>query len=282
MKSILLVLMLMLNCGCGAKPDTIGPLPSSVPAADTKSAHEARELRWNTEKWTGSDQPFIQVRDQINLKLKQGISVNDLLDGAESNAVKNPYAPTAQYAWCYLALKAVKAVKYPDGRDTAYVRLQQRLYDATEGMIFGTQPRSYEFSRLLFLGRMEDSRDTAYAQIGHRLIERNADDGAVRRQLILLDTDSFYPPHTQEALDYTRYFYRKTPNAPGFYMTLGDIYFSEFLAHKQSGMADKALENWHKSFQISPPSQPVREDIQRNIRWIQTVEAKQKHQASGH
>lgn len=273
--------MSVLSFQCRADLYKLGPMPSSVPASSTMSAEKARNLLWQTENWTGSDQPFQQTHDRIETALKQGATLDGLLNTAEATAVKEPYEPTAQYAWGYLAFKAVKSIKHPNGRDPKFVRLLQRLTSSTQGMTFGKQPHSYEYSRLLFLTKSYALGSADYAPIGHRLMERNADDDEVRSQLIRTDTDSFYPPRTQEALDYTRYLFRKFPNSAGFYKQIGDIYFGDFLVHKQPDMADKALENWHKSFQISPPSKPVLEDIQRNVKWIRKVEADQKRKRNG-
>ena len=201
-----------------------------------------------------------------------------LLDQAEVKAVEKPYEATAQYAWCYLAYKAVKAVKYPDGRDLKFVRLEQRLGNSIQGMIFGTQPHSYAYSRMLFLARSYPLGDSQFITIGHRLIARDPEDDEVRRAVLRIDTDSFYPPRTQEALDYAHYLYRKSPESAGYYFLLGNIYYGEFLTHKQKDAADKAIANWHKSFQIEAPNKPILETVQGNVKWIRKVESKHANQ----
>lgn len=277
MKTYLVIAMLLVCYHCNAEIYQIGPMPSSVPMADTLSAQKVRNLRWQTEKWTGSDAPFIQTRDRIETSLRQGTSLEVMLNEAETTAVQKPYEPTVQFAWCYLAYKSVKAVKYPNGRDVKFVRLQQRLHNSVQGMIFGTQPHSYVYSRLLFLARREDSGGYDYATIGHRLIAWNSEDDEIRRTLIRMDTDSFYPPKTQEALDYARYLYRKSPDDAKLYFMIGNIYFSDFLAHKQSGVADEAIANWHKSFQRSVPSKEALAYVQDNMKWIHHFESKEAH-----
>lgn len=276
MKTYFTIAMLLVCCHCYAEIYQIGPMPSSVPIADTMSAQKARELRWQTEKWTGSDAPFIQTSDRIEASLRQGTSLEEMLNEAEAMAVKKPYESTAQYAWCYLAYKSVKVVKFPDAVGKKFNRLRQRLGNSTQGMIFGTQPHSYIYSRLLFLARREEG-GSEYAMIGHRLIARNSEDDEIRRTLIRMDTDSFYPPKTQEALDYARYLYRKSPDDADLYFMIGNIYYGEFLTHKQSQVADQAIANWHKSFQRSAPSKQALAYIQDNMKWIRHVESKQPH-----
>lgn len=277
MKTYFMIALLFLCCHCYAEIYQIGPMPSSVPMADTLSAQVARNLRWQTEKWIGSDTPFIQARDRIEASLKQGTPLEAMLNEAETSAVQKPYEPAAQFAWCYLAYKSVKAVKYPDGRDKRFLRLTQRLHNSIQGMIFGTQPQSYVYSRLLFLARAYDGDGSDYATIGHRLIARNSEDDEMRRTLIEIDTDRFYPPKTQEALDYARYLYRKSPDDADLYFMIGNIYYGEFLTHKQSQVADQAIANWHESFQRSAPSKQTLAYIQDNMKWIRHVKSKQPH-----
>ncbi len=275
MKTLFVIWLLAVNLQCSADYYQIGPLPSSVPKSDTMSALKARDLSWQTEKWTGSDEPFIKAVDQIEASLKAGASIGTLLDSAEKKAIQQPYDAATQLVWCFTAYKAIVAFKIPDGRNLSYNRLRQRLSNSTQGMIFGSQPHSYIYNRLLFLAREYNDPNKDYMVIGHRLIARDPEDDEVRRAVLRIDMDSFYPPRTQEALDYAHFLFRKSPNSARLYYLLGDIYYGEFLANKQHYAADMAIANWHKGFQLEAPSKAFLETVQDNVKWIHKVEAKQ-------
>lgn len=275
MKKLLIIALSALSLQCCASYGQSVPLPASVPKSIAVSALKAQDLRWQTENWTGSDAPFINAEDQIEASLKAGTSIGALLDSAEAKAIQKPYDAVAQFAWCYVAYKAVTTYKLPDGRNPKFLRIEQSMDSSIQGMFYGTQPHSYVYSRLLFLAKIKFLPDKELITIGHRLIARDPEDDEVRRAIIRLNMDSFYPPRTQEALDDARYLYRKSPGSARFYLLMGDIYYGEFLTHKQQEDADEAIANWHKSFQITAPSKPILEYIQANVKWIHKVESEQ-------
>ena len=247
-------------------------LPASVPISEPNSVTVARNSQWQTEKWTGSDQPFLKVQQQIERSLAQGISLTTLLDNYRAQAVANPTNAALQYGWCYLALKSVNAVQ-PNGRDLVYIERINKLNHAVLGMIYSKQPHDYLYSHLLFLARLTANTSEDFALIGERLLTHNPDDDAVREQMVYV-YKNYYPPKTQKALDNAHYLFRKDPNSPKLYYLLADIYFGEFSTHKQPEMADKAIASWHKAFQLEPPDASESRLIQSNIKYIYKLEGK--------
>lgn len=270
------LIILGLGAACLAAPTKYPSfkVPSSVPVSEPDSVAKARNQRWQTEKWTGSDQPFQQEEQEIEKSLAEGKATAELLDQYQAQAIQHPYDPTAQYGWGYLALKWVEGIN-ANGRDPVYLERVRRLEEAILGMTFTRQPHSYLFSRLLFLAHLEYGRSSDFAVIGQRLLDRNSEDDQVRKKMIDID-EGFYPPKTQKALDSLRYLYRKTPESPKLYSRLGDIYFGEFCTHKQPEMADQAVANWRKSFALAPPDASEIKLFQQNIDYIHKLEAKQK------
>ncbi len=208
-------------------------------------------LEWCKEDWTGSDTPFIAVERNIDNRVAQGAKPSALLAAFRRAALSNPRNATSQFAYAYAAQKTADAKT--DGQS-----LDSLLQPPLKALGEVPSPRSYQYTRLRWLLEHKVGQWKGFMPViglGKRLIARNPKDKTVRFYLVEELLLSRVP--TDQTVELPRYA-QEIENEPqksvATYSLLAGVYHDLLLTTHNPEYADKAISNYQRYLQLTPPS----------------------------
>ena len=242
-KSLILISVAVLSLGA-----MLAAAPSSSNSPDTvleqlavaKAQRSARML----QSWKNSDTPFIDIRKQVDEAVAAGTSAQTLAKTYKNLAQAKPGDAKSQFRWAYAAFRASDAVSISQNRP--------RLEGVPDALWKVSNPRSYEYDRLMFLTTNAVSRQSATQPLGERLLRRNPEDEEVIYTMIPLLTLSG-GADLQRAKDYSRVLVEGQPKSLKYNLILG--YALSANASNTKADIQQAVSVYQRSLQLSPPAE---------------------------
>ena len=181
-------------------------------------------LTWETDSWTGTNEPFSRIRAELDIVSLQNKFNSSVLEDYKRKAQKNAKDPIAQFRWGYAYFKASN-----DGISfgTPSQNLDT-LLDVAWGLQQAQSPHAYEYTRLLFL--VSALRSPAYlSTVGRRLLKHTPEDYDVEfdfyRSLLSAPTVA----ERKEALLGAQKLIKKYPERKGApYGVLAEVYSAQW------------------------------------------------------
>ena len=239
--------------------------------ADYKAPiRELPSYAWTKEAWTGSDAPFLQLRESIDKKIGAASKAQlpALVARYRKQAEAQPNDAEAQFAWGYAAYQAYGAGYEIPETYRGMRPISLALYRAPS-------PHSYQYARLLFLTTMLwKVEDYKLRELAGRLLKRNpndyvvkyAADGTLKTRLSAADR--------QVALSYAKDLVQLKPQYAKSYAALGSAYMSVCLYDDDRSACDQSLEAYDKFYRMAPPTGDLKIGIDHWIKRVKDHRAK--------
>ncbi len=235
---------------------------------------------WTHQKWVGNDQPYREIRSNIDTLLSQNNKPSEIAERYElykTAAIKAPTDDRAQFAWGYAAFKI--AGKNPSLIDPKIAKLSTRslkegggtrlaVAPVTRTLATIPTPYTYEFARLRFLLEVITLPSPELTAIGKRLVRHNFKDHEVMYSYIKI-AEVKTKEDRELALSITRSLLEAGPGVPKYHTAQGAVYGDIYSITRDRLYKEKAIASYRKFLELAPADDPFREQAKRLIRMIQ-------------
>jgi predicted Zn-dependent protease len=226
---------------------------------------------WTTEPWTGDDQQYKKIRDEVWHRMEGEKDTADLVRqyGALAKKVPYhpPYDPEAQFRWAYTVYQA--ALANPQYRDSS------DFGSASQALGYGPSPQTYQYTRLRFLMDAMNWPDNHLVSVGKRLLQHTPDDYQVKYQLAHILASTASAGDKKLALKYAQELVRSKPDQAVYHSLVSEVYFTTWLISKSRSDGDNAISAYKKYLSLAPQSDVFRSQAQYLITKIQkTIQGK--------
>jgi len=261
--SILLPLIAVSTTACSLMKSNSSPL-QPVDSNSMEALAAQKSTSWMQESWQGNDQPYAEVRNQLDQTIANSQNLDSLWQEYRDEALQNSHDPVAQFRWGYAAIKSITSFTPYPYADT----IRGNVLIALLGV---TSPNTYNYARLRYLASPNDPK---LVGIGERLLKYSPDDDV---QLHLSeDYASILGLHynfksKSRAIDLTESLIKNHPQIAKYNATLGSIYLiSWYCDHKRNPADAKiAIAEYQKYLLLASANEPFRQDAQIRIRDLQ-------------
>lgn len=215
---------------------------------------------WTREQWTGNDEPYRRVRQEIDSAIKKGENPDAVLLRYQEQALKRLSNTKAVFGWGYAAYRA-NALAH-DGKS--------RIGYSLDALAQPPSPHSYEYDRLRF---WMESQDAAWYQLnglGQRLLKREPNSYTIRYYVILNLTDSRdyvdrplsrVIADMQKAIPLAQTLVAAHPKEPSAYSLLAQASYSLWRLTNNQSDGDRATSAWQQYLKMVPANDPGRSFI---------------------
>ncbi len=235
--------------------------------------NEREATAWTKEQWTGDNQPFEQVREDLSGVTVKKLTLPVLLARYKALAKQNPADPVAQFRWGYTAYLMLESTM--DGSMQHHI-----LYGVREALGRASPPCAYDYARLRFLIEGCQGRVYGLDEVGERLRVRRPDDYAVLYYLVGALDQRPDIAAKRKALGCALRLVQLRPDLPHPYSALGGVYQRMWDASHDKRYAASAISAYKTYLDMAPASYTWRPMAERMIKIIQMGEAEQQAKAS--
>lgn len=224
--------------------------------SDAQPSNSRTSSTWLTEKWTGDEKKWFNLRESIDREIAKNSYGEHLLQRLKVDAQQNTQDAQAQFRWAYVLYQ--KAV---DGSVSA----EKLIPVASRALSEVQSPRVSEFTRLRFLLIGKMFPDRRLLSLGNRLAQLNPNDYSVKYRLVKILDPGLSPQEKQQALLYARDLVRLKPERASAHASLASVYFRSWLLSKNQQDKAQALASYKRYLQLAPKSDSFRSQAQRII-----------------
>ncbi len=228
--------------------------------SDAQSSMSASQWAWTTELWTGDDQPYEQIRVDIDKAFAEERLTPASIEEYWTQREKQPNNPQMLFQWVYACNQAQQA--HPP------IHLKQ--FPGPGAFAYVPSPHAYQYTRLRFLVNAQYGSHNQLLNVGKRLLAHHPNDYDVEYELV----DCFNPSQSvagkQQATLYAKDLIRRHPEKPSVYAALGGVYFASWLAKRNREDGKKAITAYEEYLRLAPANYEWRKQAEKIIRLIQS------------
>ena len=221
---------------------------------------------WFNSPWTGNDQPYQNIRSDIDQALAEGQKPAAVLQKYRDVAQKQPNSPQAIFGYGYAVYKAETL---PNGLSEAETFQDSCKVSLMWMKVHG--PHTYDYARLMFLHESLSSPTPDLIAVGKRLLARNPIDYEAEYGLATMASVSLNPTEHAQALVYQQDLARRFPNDPRQYRLLAEIYRADAARPHSEAEAAKSIAAYQQYLVSAPQFQAKTENDIRLMKELQTM-----------
>lgn len=226
----------------------------------------ARDYAWFNVPWTGNDQPYQNIRSEIDQALAKGQKPASVLQKYRTFAQQQPNSPQAIFGYGYAVYEAETL---PKGLNEAEVFQDSCKVSELWMKVHG--PHTYDYARLMFLHESLSSPTPDLIAVGKRLLARSPNDYEVEYGLATMASVSLKPTERAQALIYQQDLAQRFPNDPRQYRLLAEIYRGDAARTHSEAQAARSIAAYERYLALAPQFQAKTENDIRLMKELQVM-----------
>lgn len=249
------IFLIILLCFFGK---TLAQQNASLPMVTYQPTGES----WTREVWTSSNRPYKEIRDQINAVVANKQDLSAVIEQSRVAARRNPYEPKSEYKYAYATYRAAIEGKPFNSNNLIPVR------DALQA---GLPPHVYDYTRLRFLVESTLFPNQSLVPVGRRLLNYDAEDTSVERNLIRVLTCSTSESNLKTAVAYAQELVRAKPENADYHGTLAGAYLDFWFKTRDQSYLKQAIKQYQEYLALAPAEAEYRKTAVRLLKTLQPM-----------
>jgi tetratricopeptide (TPR) repeat protein len=211
---------------------------------------------WESERWTGDDRPFAQVRLSIDRLFNAKVDAQPFVSQYQALAKVNPRDALDQFRWAYAVLKQGD-IPHPVHRDTSEITIA--LADAV-------QPHTYNYTRMRLLFQYAGPKELGLFE---RLLARDPSDDRVKSIYAFILSETKLKKDDDKAVSIEEAIVAEGRYSPVCYRDLSDIYYDVGYNENDPSFYKKSIAASREYLARTPDYDWTRAAVEHSISYLE-------------